>query len=171
MKERVIDFIHRLLVYDYLLFGGIALLFILLMVMAVFFRHRTALAVTIVVISFIVLTVGPVVGYIQLHKYLFMNTVTVTEVKKLEFTEALLIRGSINNRSKRSFQECTLQSGVYKVTHNRYIDPLYPFIPFKKESMSLNAPIKSGESKTFKLFVEPFRYTKDFNITIKAECR
>lgn len=171
MKAHIIDFIHHLIIYDYLLFGGIFILFLLFLVLAIALRHKMALAVLFVVLAFGTLTAGSVVGYIQLHKYLFKNKIILHEVKALEYTEALLIKGDINNTSKRSFKECTITTGVYKVTHNKYLDRIYPYFPFKKSSQKFANPIPAGESKPFKLFVEPFRYTKDFNITIKAECR
>lgn len=171
MKAKITDFIHHLLPYDYLLFGGIFILFILLLVIAIVVRRKVGLAIFFVFVAFGVLTAGPVVGYTILHQYLFKHHIIIKEVKALEFTEALLIKGDINNTSKRPFSECILRAGVYKVTHNRYIDPLYPYIPFKKSSIVLNETIKPGKSESFKLFVEPFRYTKDYNVTLKAECR
>ncbi|MBD3799328.1 MAG: DUF2393 domain-containing protein [Epsilonproteobacteria bacterium] len=171
MKAKITEFIHNLLMYDYILFGGIFILFILLLTIAIIFRRKLRLAIFLVFLAFGVVSIGPVVGYIMLHKYLFKNNILLREVKALEFTEALLIKGDINNTSKRPFKECTLHAGVYKVTHNKYIDPLYPYIPFKKGSITLNKPIAPGKSTPFKLFIEPFRYTNDYNLTIKAECR
>lgn len=171
MKTKIIDFINHLLIYDYLLFGGIFVLFILLLVLAIALKNKMGLAIFMVLLAFGVLTVGSVVGYIKLHQYLFKNKIALHEVKALEFTEALLIKGEITNTSKRPFQECTLYAGVHKVSHNRYLDRLYPLLPFKKGSLKLKENIAPGESASFKLFVEPFRYTKDYNITIKGECR
>lgn len=171
MKEKITDFIHHLLIYDYLLFGGIILLFILTLVFAILMRRKMGLAVFLVLTAFGILTAGPVIGYIQLHRYLFSHKVLLEETKKLEFTEALLLRGSIENLSKRPFHECTVTAGVYKVTHYPYVDPIYPYIPFKRSALHLTKTIQPGESAPFKLFIEPFRYTKDYNITIKADCR
>jgi len=171
MKAKIIDFIHHLIIYDYFLFGGIFVLFILLLVLAIALRHKMALAVIFIILAFGVLTAGPVAGYIALHHYLFKNKIILHEVKALEFTEALLIKGDINNTSKRPFNECTLKVGVHKVSHNQYLDRVYPYIPFKKSSMKIEESIAPGASAPFKLFVEPFRYSKDYNITIKADCR
>ncbi len=171
MKATIIDFIHNLLIYDYLLFGGIFILFILLLTLAIVLRDRLGWAIFLVLVAFGVLTAGPVGGYIALHNYLFKNKIILHEVKALEFTEALLIKGDINNTSKRPFKECTINVGVHKVTHNQYIDRLYPYIPFKRSSMILKESIPSGESESFKFLVEPFHYNKDFNITIKANCK
>lgn len=171
MKTRIIDFIHHLLVYDYLLFGGIFILFLLLLILAIALRNKMGLAIFLVFVAFGVLTLGPVAGYIALHQYLFKYSITIHEEKALEFTEALLIKGDINNTSKRPFKECTVHAGVYKVTHNQYLDRIYPFIPFKKGSLTITQDLAPGESAHFKLFIEPFRYAKDFNVTYKAECR
>lgn len=171
MKAKITDFIHNLLIYDYLLFGGIFILFILLLTIAIFVRRRLGLAIFLVFLAFGVLSAGPVVGYVMLHKYLFKNHIVLHEVKALEFTEALLIKGDINNTSNRSFKECTVHAGVYKVTHNKYIDPLYPYIPFNRGVITLTKSIPPGKSEPFKLFIEPFRYTKDYNITVKADCQ
>jgi len=171
MKARIQDFIQHLIIYDYFLFGGVIILFILLLIIAIVLRHKLGLAIFFVLIAFGVLTAGPVEGYIALHHYLFKNKIILHEVKALEFTEALLIKGDINNTSKRPFSECTIKVGVHKVTHNQYLDRLYPYLPFKRSSLRLEEPILPGTSAPFKLFVEPFRYSKDYNITIKADCR
>jgi hypothetical protein len=171
MKAKIIDFIHHLIIYDYFLFGGIFVLFLLFLVLAIAFRHKLILAIFFVFFAFSVLTIGSFFGYIQLHHYLFKNKIVLYEVKALEFTEALLIKGEVHNLSKRPFSECNVYAGVHKVTHNRYLDRIYPSFPFKKGALKVVESISPGESVPFKLFVEPFRYTKDYNITIKAECR
>mgnify|MGYP001809775414 CR=1 FL=1 len=86
MKAKIIDFIHHLIIYDYLLFGGIFVLFLLFLVLAIALRHKMILAVLFVIVAFSLLTVGSVVGYIQMHKYLFKNKIVLHEVKALEFT-------------------------------------------------------------------------------------
>lgn len=171
MKAQILDFINHLLIYDYILFGGIILVFILILILAIVIRHHLGWAVFLVLSGFGVLTVGPIVGYMTLHQYLFKNSVTLERTKALEFTEALLIKGTLENTSKRSFTECALEAGVHKVTHNRYLDRAYTFFPFQKGHTAIDRPLKPGEKADFKFLIEPFRYTKDFNVTVKADCR
>jgi hypothetical protein len=171
MKEKIISFIHQLIVYDYFLFGGIFVLFLLLLVLAIAFKDKLGVAVFLVFLAFGVLTLGSVAGYIALHNYLFQHQIIVREVKALQYTEALLVKGEVHNRSQRPFSECTLTVGVHKVTHNPYLDRIYPNLPFTKSSLRVTEAIKPGESATFKLFVEPFRYSNEYNITIKGNCR
>lgn len=171
MKALIQDFISHLILYDYFLFGGVIILFVLLLIFAILLRHKIGWAILFVLLALGVLTAGPVAGYITLHHYLFKHTVVIHEVKALEFTEALLIKGDINNTSKRTFSECTINAGVYKVTPYKLINPIYPYIPFKKSSLRVDKEIQPGKTASFKLFIEPFRYMKEYNVTVKAECR
>lgn len=171
MKIDIHDFISHLLIYDYILFGGVVVLFLIFIILAIAFHQKQTFAIIMVLLAFITLTVGPVAGYLNLHRYLFKHKTIITDVKALEFTEALLIKGDINNTSKRPFKECTLHAGVYKVSHNRFLDPLYRYIPFKKRNQRIPMKLQSGEIGSFKLFIEPFRYKHDYNITLSSECR
>lgn len=171
MKALIQDFIAHLIIYDYLLIGGVVVLFIILLLLAILVRHKMGFALFFVLLAFGVLTAGSAGGYMALHHYLFEHTITVHEVKALEFTEALLIKGDLNNTSKRPFHECSITAKVYKVSHNRLIDPIYPYIPFKKNTLKMREEILPGHSASFKLFIEPFRYAKDYNVTVKGECR
>ncbi|MCK9371666.1 MAG: DUF2393 domain-containing protein [Sulfuricurvum sp.] len=171
MKALIQDFIARLIIYDYLLIGGVVVLFIILLLLAILIRHKMRLAIFLVILAFGLLTAGSVWGYMALHHYLFQHTILLNEVKALEFTEALLIKGDLNNTSQRPFHECTITAKVYKVSHNKLIDPIYPYIPFKKNTLTMAEEILPGHSASFKLFIEPFRYAKDYNVTVKGECR
>jgi hypothetical protein len=171
MKQKVIAFIDSLILYDYILFGAMALLFILFLILAILLRKRVRLSVLCVLFAFIFLLLGPTFGYPLMHDFLFKNEITITEVKKLEFTNALLIRGEIANRSKMDFLTCKVKAQAYKVTGKTIPDMLYPYNPFKKGTLKLDTMIKPGESKPFKLFIEPFNYTKDYNISIGAQCK
>ena len=170
MKTTLTAFIDQLMPYDYLLFGGTVLLFVLLLLLALLLRRRLALALTCVLGAFAILVLGPTLGYVQLHHYLFKHETALTEVKALEFTDALLVRGTLTNTSKRDFERCRVSCGVYKVTHNTVLDLLYPHVPFKQGNVE-TGPLPRGERAEFKIFVEPFGYTKEYNVTIGAECR
>ncbi|MEA1920474.1 MAG: DUF2393 family protein [Campylobacterota bacterium] len=171
MKEKVIAFIDDLILYDYILFGAVAVLFILFLILAILLRHRVGTSVFTIMLAFAILLLGPTLGYKMLHDFLFKNDIRITQIKKLEFTDALLLRGELTNHSKMDFLTCKIKAGAYKVTGNMIPDMLFPFKPFKKGYLKLDTMIKSGETKSFKLFIEPFRYSKDYNISIGASCK
>ncbi len=171
MKHKIISFIDGLILYDYILFGAVIALFILFLILAILLRKRVGLSIFIILIAFIILLLAPTLGYIQLHNFLYKNEIKITKVKQLEFTNALLIEGELKNSSKMDFHTCKIKAGAYKVSGKKILDMIYPYRPFKHGYVKLDTIIKPKETKHFKLFIEPFRYKRDYNITIGASCR
>jgi len=170
MKEKITAFLDGLIVYDYILFGSIFVLFLLFIILAIVLRKRVGLALFLTLFSFILLFMGPIVGYIQMHKFLFKNSTTLTSQKKLHFTKAVVVKGNLKNESKFDFKKCKITANAYKVSGNVIKDMIFPFNPFKKMSI-LEYDIRRGETREFKIIVEPFTYSGDYNISLKAGCR
>ncbi len=170
MSLNIAAFIEDLIGYDYILFGGSFGVFLLCIILAIVVRKKVGLAVLLIFLGFGTLVLGPTLGYIKMHKYLFKNSLTLTSQKKLSFSEAVVVKGTLTNESKRDFQSCTITASAYKVTQNKYKDYLYKLKPFKKMSI-VEYDIKEGKSIDFKLFIEPFTYTKDYNVSLGADCK
>ena len=169
MKAKIATFIDGLIVYDYILFGSVFILFLLLIILAIVLRKKVTLAVFLTLFSFMLLFVGPVIGYIQMHKFLFKNSTVLTSQKKLNFTKAVVVKGTLKNESKFNFKRCKITASAYKVSGNAIKDMILPFKPFKKMSI-LEYDIGKQEIREFKIIVEPFSYSKDYNISIGASC-
>ncbi len=170
MKVKINAFIEQLIPYDYMLFGATLLLFILLLILAILLHRRTGFAALMVILAFTVLMTLPTVGYLQLHAYLFKNSTTIENYRALEFTEALIVHGKLTNESDLDFSECAVTAGVYKIAHNPVLDLLYPLNPFKKETI-VTKEVLSGQTVAFKIIVDPFRYSRDYNLSVGAKCR
>lgn len=171
MKNQFMDFLHQLSLYDYLLFGGILFLFLLTLFLAIFFHHKLKLAVTLIILSFIILTAGPPVGYLTLHYYLYKHSINLTTVRDLQFTDALVLRGEIKNISKLPINNCTLYVGVAKKSPYAILNRLYPYIPFRRKTVDLDLSMKPGESHEFKILIEPFHYSHPHTVTVKGICQ
>lgn len=170
MKAKITAFLHNLIMYDYVLFGAIFLLFLLLITLSIVVRRNVSLSIFLALLSFVLLFSGPFVGYVQMHKYLFKNSTQLVESKKLTFVDALVVYGTITNESKFDFSECKITASTYKVSGNILKDFLFTLNPFKKVSM-YEHNITKGQQREFKLIVEPFTYSKDFNVSIGANCK
>ena len=170
MKQKIITFINGLVSYDYILFGGIFILFLLLLIITLLLRKRPMLSVITLLLSLSVLFAGPFVGYIKLHDYLYKHSCAVTDIKELQFSPALVVTGTITNESKKDFSTCKITANVYKVSHNAILDKIFPFNPFKKMSI-IEDNITKDETRTVKIIVEPFHYQKDYNVSLGADCR
>ncbi len=171
MKTEIIAFIDGLIFYDYLLFGGATVLFILFLILAILLRHHTLTAVIMVLFAFLFLLLAPTLGYWKLHQWLYRSDLTLTQQQALEFTDALMIKGTLTNTSRFPFQSCRVQVGAYKISGHPYVDELFKLNPFRKKTISVDGPIERNASAHFTLFFEAFHYEKEYNITLGADCR
>lgn len=172
MKEKVFQFINNLLIYDYILFGSIILLFILLLLLAVLLRRNIIVSVFVVIFALLFIIVTPIVGYQEVHSYIFKNHLENITIKRLEYSPALVVKGEIVNDSKQIFKECKIKATVFKVSHNKLFDMLYPINPFKRTSYKIvDLNLSKHQREEFKFFIEPFTYTKDYNTTLRGDCK
>ncbi len=170
MKAKITAFIDGLIIYDYILLGSVFGLFILFIILGIVLRQKIALAIFIIFLSFVILLLGPTLGYIKMHEYLFKNSIELISQKKLLFTEAVVVKGKLTNDSKRFFKSCKITASAHKVSKKKLKTFIYSFKSFKKMSI-LEYDIAAGESRKFKIIVEPFTYAKDYNITLGANCK
>lgn len=170
IQQTLGQFISELLVYDYILFGCVLIIFILLIVVAILLRRRLALALFIIFLSFSFLVGGSIFGYIELHKYLFKNSVEVTKQKKLNFTEAAVVYAKFTNESNRFFSKCKINATAYMIDENKIKELILKLKPIQKMSI-IEENIDINETRELKIIIEPFTYKYDFNVSIKADCK
>ena len=170
MNTKAKAFIEELIVYDYVLFGAVFVLFILFIILSILLRKKITLAVLFLLLAFAVLFLGPTWGYIEMHKYLFKNTLALHTQQKLSFSQSILVRAKLTNESKFDFVSCKVTASVYKVTNNEYKNHLFKLKPFQKTSM-ITPAIQKGTTHNLEFFIEPFTYSKDYNISLGADCR
>ncbi len=170
MKEKITAFIDGLIPYDYALFGAVFLLFILFIIIALMLRRKVIFSLFFILLAFTTLLAGPTLGYIKLHEYLFKNSLTLTSQKRLHFSEAVIVYGTLTNESKSYFKECRITANAYAVTSNKYKNYLKKLKPFQKMSI-VEKGIAVSESRNFKIIVEPFTYSRDYNISLGADCK
>lgn len=170
MTGAITKFINELIVYDYILFGTLFLLFVLFVALGILFRKKGAVAVLLMLFAFTQLIVGSTYGYLKMHEYLFKNETSIISHKKLNFTQAIVLYGSVKNVSARDFSSCEITATVYKNTGNEIKDYIFRFKPINKMSI-LTQEIVKAEQQEFKMIIEPFTYGGDYNITLGAKCR
>ncbi|MDF1884179.1 DUF2393 domain-containing protein [Sulfurimonas sp. SAG-AH-194-C21] len=170
MNSKITLFIDGLIKWDYLLFGSVFVLFLLFIILGIVLRKKIILAVLFILLGFSILLLGPTLGYIKLHETLFKNSTQVLSQKRLQFMEAVVVKGSLTNESNKYFQECKVTVSVYAVSSNKLKNYLKKLKPFKKMSI-IEKDITKSETREFKIIVEPFTYSKDYNISLGADCR
>jgi hypothetical protein len=169
-KEKILAFVHGLIVYDYILFASAFFLFILFIILAIVLRNRLGVALFCLLFGFATLFLLPTWGYIEMHNYLFKNNTQLISQKRLHFSDAIVVHGSLSNLSKFHFKECKVSAWAYKVTPNKYKNYIYKLKPLRRGSIVIE-DIPKGGSRNFKIIIEPFTYKRDYNVSLKADCR
>jgi len=170
MKEKINALIDGLIVQDYILFGSVFILFLLLMVLAILLREKKALSIFLAIFALALFFLGPTLGYTQMHKFMFKNKVELLSEKKLRFTKAVVIHAKVTNLSNKNFSACNVKATAYRKTPNEYKNYIFRLKPIKKSSI-LTSAIDKNQTKEIKMFIEPFNYTKDYEIALQASCR
>ncbi|ABB45148.1 hypothetical protein Suden_1874 [Sulfurimonas denitrificans DSM 1251] len=167
---KINEFIKELILYDYILFGSLLLVFLILLIIGIVFRQKTLLAVFLIFFAFIILIFGSTVGYVEMHNYLFKNETTLTSQKKLSFTQAVVVYGRVKNVSQRDFKSCKVSATVYRFSGNEIKDYIKKFKPIVKMSI-VEEDIAIGQEREIKIIISPFVYGGDYNVSLGADCR
>ena len=170
MKEKILLFVHSLSTYDYLYYLGVILLFIFLIILTLLLRKRITLALLTLLIAILEVALAPTVGFEYFHSFLFANSIEVTKAKRLEFVQAVVIEGSLQNESKFDFSSCTLSVKISKDKHNKIKNLILKLKPIKTKTFTLK-DIARGEKREFKFLIEPFTYKKDFLVSVSGICK
>ena len=170
ITAKLSSFIENLIPYDYILFGVSFSLFVLFIILGILLRSKTFISVLLLLMAFVIIILGPTLGYSKMHEYLFKNEVSIKSQKKLTYVKAVVVQAKLTNTSKYNFSVCKVKLSVYKVTKNSIKNYIYKLKPFKQMSI-LKYDIMKGSTIDIKAIVEPFTYSKDYNISIQASCK
>lgn len=170
MKEKINEVVNNLIIQDYILFGSAFILFLVFMIFAIIVKEKKKISMLLVIIAFIVFFFVPTVGFVQMHNYLFKNSLELVSEKKLEFTKAIVIYANLTNLSKRVFRECKIDATAYIKTPNKYKNYILRLKPIAKSSI-VTSSIDINQTKEIKMFIEPFLYDGDYEIQIESDCR
>ena len=156
--------------YDYVFFGASATLFLLFIILAIVLHEKVILSLILILLSFFILVGGPIFGYNYVHSTLYKVKIENLSIKRLEFSEAVVIKGQLINQGKRTFTQCKISSKAYRGATNFLEEIVLPLKPFLKRSIVKEENIDVNQSVDFKMILEPFTYSKEYNISVKASC-
>jgi hypothetical protein len=170
MREKILAFLHSLILYDYILFGAIFSLFLFFIILAILKRENLLTAIFLILFSFIILFIGPIIGYKVLHIILYKSSVELVSQKKLQFLSAVVVKAKLHNESNFNFKECKVTANVHKASSNAIKDYIYSFKTIKKAEV-IKHNIDINQTVDVKIIIEPFDYKKRYKISLNSECK
>lgn len=170
-KDYIALYINHFSIYDYSAYAWLILLFFISILLSIFTARKSALlSVSIFIVSLIILFVGPFVMKHYLDMYLRPIQSKVILVKKLSFSDALVVTIEVTNTSKNPYTICNSELSVLKQDDSSIKNFLFQLKPLRKKTISLGGALDVNASKELRVVFDNYTYEKDVNISINSEC-
>ncbi len=171
LKHRFIDYSHSLTMFDYFAYGWLFFLLIVLILLALLFsKKKPKLSISLIFLTFILMFTAPLGIKIFLDQTVRKVEIQDQNQTYLKFSKALLVTGKITNIGKVDMKKCYIITKVLKKSKNKYINLLYALKPIVKRTIIMDKNITQYKSQEFKVLFEKFKYPKEYQVTVSAEC-
>ena len=171
LKSSILQYIQHMGPYDYAAYAWLIILFFVMILLAIIVARKNALlSIVITLISLLLLFVGPFILKHYLDIYLRPSITKSTEIKKLTFSNTLIVKGHITNISKKTFFTCRVDIDVIKNSNSDIKNFLYKLKPLLKKTMFIDKPIEVNATEEFDVVFNNYTYKKDVNISMNSVC-
>jgi quinol-cytochrome oxidoreductase complex cytochrome b subunit len=170
-KSHLITYINHFTVYDYVAYAWLILIFFLTILLSIFIAKKSPIcSILIFLVSLALLFVAPFVIKSYLDDYLRPTQNKTILVKKLTFSDALVVTGEITNTSKIDYSTCSIDISVLK-HENSYIKNIVSKLkPLRKKTISINELLEVNTTKELRVVFDNYTYNKDVNVSINSQC-
>ncbi len=172
IKLSLLTYIKHFGLYDYLAFGWLIFTFLVLIILASLIAKRSAVAsLLLIIFALILLVVSPFFIKMKLGETIRPTTTEVNMVKKLTFSDSLIVEGTLYNTSQKDFTICLVQTSIFKQIDTQGLKAFINKLkPIANQSIFVKENLPKEGSLDFQSVFEDFRYNGDVNATLKAEC-
>ncbi len=171
IRLKLFTYLHSLTIYDYVAFGWLLFLITIILVLIVLLaRKKPKLAIWMTLLTLILIIAGPFGIKYFLDKSVRKVELLDTNITKLHYAQSLIITGKLKNSGKVKLQRCFISATVFQTFRNKYKNMLFRLKPLRKKTIFLEENLSKGDKKGFKIVIDHFNYSRDFNTTLHAEC-
>ncbi len=172
IKISFLTYFKHLGLYDYLGLVWFFLTFLVLIVLAIFIAKRSsALSLLLIILALIFFIAAPFALKYKLNALLRPHTIELTNVKKLSFSDSVIVEASLTNSSSQPFSLCLFQTKLIKETSTKGIKSFLARLkPLSNQSIVVEKLLPPGDTLEFKTHFDGFVYGGEVDADIKAEC-
>jgi hypothetical protein len=158
-------------IYDILGFTFVMFFGLLILYLSYVLRKKIVLMILMILIGLSTLIGGPFLMDKLVDSVAKKTTISNLTLKQLQFTDALVVTGKIQNAGKVDFKSCKIVVTTRKTSKNQYKDILLQYKkPANKHIMKLDYTLAKGEEKEFKYIVDGFRTDATMKTEVKGIC-
>jgi len=172
IKISFLTYFKHLGMYDYLGLAWFCLTFLVLIVLAIFVAKRSSyLSLLLIILALIFFIIAPFALKYKLNSLLRSHTIELQLVKKLTFSDSVIVEATLLNTSKQPFRICLVQTKLIKKIPTQGIKSMLATLkPLANQSILVEANVPQGEVFEFKTIFDGFVYSGEIDANIKAEC-
>jgi len=171
LRQHLLDYAHALSIYDYIAFGWLfAVLAFLLFIAIALIKKRPMRALTLIVLTMILMLTAPVGLKIFLDKTIRHAIIIDQNSTKLHFTPDLIVTGKVQNKGYVDFRTCRIRAKIFKKDTNKIKDTLNHLKPLRQKSILLKKELLQEATEEFKIVFNRFDYPGAYRVQISAEC-
>lgn len=172
IKVSFLTYFKYLGLYDYLALGWFFLTFFVLIILAILVAKRSSsFSLFLIILALIFFVVAPFVTKFKLNTLLRPTTTEVSSVKKLTFSDSLIVEMTLHNHAKKDFNACLVQTSIIKKEPLEgwrfYLNRLKPIA---NQSILVKQSLPQGETLEYKAVFDDFTYTGEIAAYINVEC-
>lgn len=171
LKDSFLNYANHFQIVDYLAFTWLAILFFLLLFLAIFIaKGRPLLAMVVVFLNILFLFIAPFGIKHFLDLRIRSNEVNLTTVKQLYYSDTLILRGVLANSSNIDFKQCKIKVSIYPKQKYEFLNILKRLKPHHFCEINIEYPPKKGEYVDFEYIWDNFRLNDTHEIYTIGEC-
>lgn len=172
LKLSLLTYVKHFGLYDYLAFGWLLFTFLALIILASLIAKKSSVAsLFMIIIALILLVVSPFFIKLKLSEITRATTTEISLVKKLTFSDSLIVEGSITNHSTKDFSLCLVHTSVFKQTDAQGIKAFINRLkPIANQSILVKQTLLKEGVMEFQSVFDDFVYSGDVNASLSAEC-
>lgn len=172
LKLSLLTYVKHFGLYDYLAFGWLLFTFLALIILASLIAKKSSVAsLFMIIIALILLVVSPFFIKLKLSEITRATITEISLVKKLTFSDSLIVEGSITNHSTKDFSLCLVHTTVFKQTDAQGIKAFVNRLkPIANQSILVKQTLLKEGVMEFQSVFDDFVYSGDVNASLSAEC-
>ncbi len=170
LKKSLLNYIDHLTIYDYVAFGWLGLLIVLMLFLAILLRKKASLSISLLLLAMLLMFLAPLPIKLFLDQTIRKSEIKTISINEMKYAKSLVIVGELKNSSKIDFDICNIEAKVLRFDNNKYKNILYSIKPLLKKTIYINEAILKEQTTPFKIVFPKFHYEKDYNVTLSATC-
>lgn len=172
IRYSFLTYLKNLGLYDYLAFGWLILTFFILVFLAILVaRKSSVLSLLLIILSLVIFIVSPFLIKMKLTEMLRPTNIQLESIKKLTFSDTLIVNASITNQSAKDFKKCLVTTSIIKNTtpsgYKYYLNQLKPIV---NQSILVNEPLPKEGILDYRVVFDDYNYEGNVTAVIHAEC-